>query len=253
MKIITSLDNSLIKKIRSLSVKKYREQFALCLLEGDKVVLEAIKEPNLVEYLIITESQKAKYRDLIDKYENILLIVTEEIFKSLTHAVTPQNILAVIKIKESSKINPKDNLVVLDNLQDPGNLGTIIRSGVASGHTNFVLINSVDPYNEKTLRSATGTIFKANFYNFSKTQFCDFAMEKGLNILIANMGGENIFNKTFVPPKSYALVIGSEGQGVSEDIKKLKHKTIAIPMENNVESLNAGVSAGVIMFNLKNR
>jgi len=252
MKIITSTDNSFIKKLRSLSVKKYREQFGLCLVEGEKVVKEALKIEGLVEGLVIAKSFEEKFSELIQNYSQSVTLVTDEIFNSLASAVTPQGIIAIIKTLNNTKIDLNKNIVVLDHLQDPGNLGTIIRSGIASNHSQFILIDSVDPYNDKTIRSATGTIFYASFFKMNKSEFKEFAKLNSLNLLIADMGGKNIFasKSTLITP--YALVIGSEGQGVSEDLLALNHKTIAIPMDPRVESLNAGVSASIIMFNLSN-
>lgn len=253
MKIINSTDNNLIKKFRSLSVKKYREQYALCVLEGKKMVLEALAHPGLVEYLIIESGKESVYNQYVDLLGDRAVIVSKEVFLSIAKAVTPQEVMAVINIKKPEKLSSDKNLLVLDHLQDPGNLGTIIRSAVASGHTEIVLINSVDPYNEKTLRSATGTIFKANFHNFSMQEFLDFKKTNSINCVIADMGGKNIFDSRFMISEPYALVIGSEGQGVSPEIRRICDSAVSIPMEMGVESLNAGVSASIIMFNLKNK
>lgn len=252
MKIITSLDNSLIKKLRSLSVKKYREQFGLCLLEGNKVVLEALKRTGLVEYLIISNDNQEVLESL-SEYNSKILVVSPEIFRSLSSTITPQEIMACINITKEKPLESTDNLLVLDHLQDPGNLGTIIRSAVASGHTEIVLIDSVDPYNAKTIRSASGTIFDANFHTIKKPEFIDFVKNNGYEILVADMGGIDIFNPNCNINYPYALIIGNEGNGVSKEFKTIATKTIAIPMLNDVESLNAGVSASIIMFNLTNK
>lgn len=250
MKIINSMDNSLIKKFRSLSVKKYREQFGLCLIEGEKVVKEALNQ-GLVEYLIISDQKEDKYLTLIEKYNNISLVVSDEVFNSLSFAVTTQGIVAVIKIKPSIEIGANNNILVLDHLQDPGNLGTIIRSCVASGHKDIILINSVDPYNDKTIRSASGTIFYPNFIKMTYEEFSEFVNKRNINLLVADMDGRNIYSDLKVKTP-YALVIGNEGQGVGNEILALNHQKVSIPMQKGVESLNAGVSASIIMFHLAN-
>lgn len=252
MKRIQSLDNENIKKIRSLSAKKYREQFALCRIEGEKVIREALALKR-VKTLIVDESREADFQDLLNEHDKISLIVSSEVFKSLSAEVTSQGIMAVIELNPVREINANNNLLVLDHLQDPGNLGTIIRSAVASGHEDIILIDSVDPYNDKTLRSTTGTIFYPNFVKMKREEFIEFADFNNLNILIADMNGQNLFDSSNTFGSPYALVIGSEGQGVSAELKKVRHKTISIPMDNKVESLNAGVSASIIMFNLKNK
>ena len=252
MKRIQSLENENIKKIRSLSVKKYREQFGLCAIEGEKVIREALNLGR-VKTLIVDESRENSYIDLLEENDKISIVVSSEVFKTLSSEVSNQGIMAVIEINPVLAINPSHNLLVLDHLQDPGNLGTIIRSAVASGHTDIILIDSVDPYNEKTLRSTTGTIFHPNFVKMRREDFIKFATQNNLNILLADMNGQNLYDSKAVFGEPYALVIGSEGQGVSQEIRGLNHKTISIPMDSRVESLNAGVSASIIMFNLKNK
>ena len=253
MKIITSNDNNLIKKFRSLSVKKYREQFGLCLLEGEKVVFEALKLQGVVENLIVPQSSKETYADIIKSYDNVTIVVSDDVYKTLAFAETPQSIMATIKINQSKPINIKENIVVLDRLQDPGNLGTIIRSGVASGHLEFILVDSVDPYNDKTIRSASGTIFYPNFTKMKMGEFIEFASKNKLNLVVADMGGVNIYSNDCKVSNPYTLIIGNEGQGVSKDILSLPHNTVAIPMTSKVESLNAGVSASILMFELNNK
>ena len=251
MKVINSLDNPLIKKFRSLSVKKYREQFGLCLIEGEKVVREAIKIGGMVENLLISANKKDYYNSIIKEYNDLVIIVSDEIIKSLTSAVTNQGIVAVAKIREPKPISLKNNLIVLDRLQDPGNLGTIIRSSVASGYMDIVLVDSVDPYNDKTIRSASGTIFYPNFIKMKQDEFNEFVKISGINLVIADMDGESIYGD-FNVNSPYAIVVGNEGQGVSDEMLSLPHQKISIPMANVVESLNAGVSASVIMFHLAN-
>ena len=253
MKYISSKENQLIKNFKLLSVKKYREQFGLFIIEGEKVVLELIKNfSSSIEYLLIKEGHEGKYINLtagLDVY-----IVQEKLFNSLSSTVTSQSVIAVCKQKHSNIKDIKvSNLLVLDRIQDPGNLGTIIRSASASGFNDILLIDSVDVYNEKTVRSASGTIMLNHYYKLSTAEFITFAKANNYSIIMADMEGDNIFDKDLILPEKYALVIGNEGQGVSEEIEKNKNKTISIPMQKGVESLNAGVSAIIIMFSFKNK
>lgn len=253
MKIISSKDNSLIKKIRSLSVKKYREQFALFVVEGEKVVFEALNINGLVEYLIIDSDYQEHYKSVINKYYDKVLVTTKPVFESLTSTVNPQRIMAVVKASPEEPLVKGKNVLVLDHLQDPGNLGTIIRSSVASGFDNIIMIDCVDPYNDKTIRSASGTIFYPKIIKTTIEGFINIVKEYGLNILVAEAGENNIFDSTLNLPKPYALVIGNEGNGVSKELLSLKHTSISIPMDKRVESLNAAVSASVLMFILRNK
>jgi len=253
MKIISSKDNSLIKKIRSLSVKKYREQFALFVVEGEKVVCEALKIDGLVEYLIVNEAEKDKYEQLIKKHEGKVLMLEESVYLSLSNTISPQSIMAVVHKRPKCSLGKGENVIILDHLQDPGNLGTIIRSSVAADISSIVLIDSVDPYNDKTIRSASGTIFYPNFIYLKIDQLEEFLKTKNLNLLIAEAGENNIFNAGMAIRRPYALVIGNEGNGVSENIKNMPHTSVSIPMNNRVESLNAAISASVLMFVLQNK
>ena len=253
MKIISSKENKLIKKFRSLSVKKYREQFALYKIEGEKVVLEAVKQGNLVETLLIKEGHEENYLPLITNFEGEVYMLSREVFDSLADTSSPQNIIAIVKKKSAPKLDVKRNILVLDHLQDPGNLGTIIRSCVAFGIDNIILVDSVDPYNDKTIRSASGTIFYPNFYEFSKEEFISFAKENKLNIVVAEANEKSVFDSTFVSPWPFTLVIGNEGRGVSQEIRSLKKMSVSIPMARCVESLNAGVSASILMLLLNNK
>lgn len=249
MKLISSKDNQTIKKFRSLSVKKYREQFGLYLIEGEKVVLEAVKLGGLVDSLIIQEGYET---EILSKIRTInsdnVYVVTKDVFASLSSTMSPQPVIAVVKKKEQQSINPESNLLVLDRIQDPGNLGTIIRSAVAFGFNDIILIDSVDPYNDKTVRSASGTIFYPSFYEFKKDEFLQLAKKNNFNIVVAMANKTSVFDKNFKLKKPFALVIGNEGRGVCDDIINSASTFVSIPMEMCVESLNAGVSASILML-----
>ncbi len=254
MKTIESINNTLIKKFRSLSVKKYREQFSLFIVEGEKVSKESLNYESLVENILINRDFQRNYVDIIAKHNDKVILLSDEVYKSITKTVEPQNIMVVCKIVESPLSEMvSNNVLVLDRIQDPGNMGTIIRSAVASGFTDIILIDSVDPYNDKTIRSASGTIFFPKFYKLSTFDFIKFTKEKGYDIIVAEAGKKSIFSDDIKLPKSIALVIGNEGQGVSSDILIEKSMSLSIPMDSRVESLNAGVSASILMFLLANK
>ena len=254
MKFIESKVNALIKKFRSLSVKKYREQFSLFKLEGEKVVRESLKYLGMVENIIIDQDYKLDYQDILNEYEEKCIVVNHDVFVYLSDTVEPQHIMAICNYKNSDVSTLQSTKVLaLDHLQDPGNLGTIIRSAVASGFTDIILIDSVDPYNDKTIRSASGTIFFPKFYKLKTQEFLDFTKSNGYSLLIAEAGKQSIFDSSLVLPNKYILVIGNEGNGISEEVLSSPHKSISIPMDAKVESLNAGVSASVLMFILSNK
>ena len=254
MKIIESTNNALIKKFRSLSVKKYREQFSLFIVEGEKVSRESLKYDLLVENVLINRDFQNNYIEIIEKYNDKVVLLSDEVYKSISKTVEPQNIMVVCRFNEnkSSEIKSK-KVLVLDKLQDPGNLGTIVRSAVASGFLDIILIDSVDPYNDKTIRSASGTIFFPKFYKLSTFDFIKFTKEEGYDIIVAEAGKKSIFAGDLELPEKIALVIGNEGNGVSKEVLNAKSTSISIPMDERVESLNAGVSASILMFLLANK
>ena len=238
--MISSLSNEKIKLVRSLKEKKYRDRYSLFVVEGVKSVHEASQKAQILFVVVTQES--------IDKVpENTeVLLVTDKVFASVTGETTPQGMLAVVKKpdeKDFSGFCGKG--LLLDRVRDPGNLGTIIRTAVATGFTNIFLIDTVDPYSPKVVRASMGGVFSVNFY------FVKPSDVKNLNIsvLCADMDGQNIFE--FIPPKSYLLAIGNEGGGLSDEIINLSTSTVCLPMEKGVESLNAGVSAGVLMYLLR--
>ena len=138
---------------------------------------------------------------------------------------------------------------MLDNIQNPDNMGAIIRTAVATNFNKIYLINCVDIYNEKVIRASMGTLFKVEFIDTNYQQIANLA--KSNKIYYADMGGESVFNiKQF--EKNLGLVIGNEGNGISKEIKDITNNKLSIPMSNGVESLNASVSAGILMYHISN-
>lgn len=238
--MIVSVSNEKIKYIRSLKEKKFRDRENLYIVEGVKLVNEAIKKAEVVTIVSTSNCITEEY----SAYE--VIEVTEKVYKSISDEINPQGILAVVK-KPTFKL-PKEITtgIVLDKLRDPGNLGTVIRTAVASGYKDLFLIDSVDPFNPKTVRASMGGIFGVNLH------FVDYEYFKDIKtpIIIADMKGRNVFNYT--SPKSFLLAIGNEANGISDNLKGLATETVSIPMQGNIESLNAGVSAGILMYLLKN-
>lgn len=246
MEIITSKNNPKIVFAQKLKQKKYRDEFLLALIESDKVIQEAVNSSIKIKQLFCS-------KDKLDKAQNIacdeLYQIDDSLCKLLSSTVTSQNMFAVIEIPQSKNSVLGKRVLVLDNLQNPDNMGAILRTSMATDFKDIVLINCVDVYNEKVIRSSMGNVFKANF---TKTDYQIISdVLNGYQICVADMSGEDVFNvKNFA--QKVALVIGNEGNGVSENLRKICTKVVSIPMQNNVESLNASVSAGIIMYQIKN-
>lgn len=246
--IITSLDNGMIKEARSLNDKKFRRFHGKFLVDGEKLVYEAVCGACDVEKLFVDASRLADFGYILEKFNGKIVPVTTKVLASISENVTPQGIIAEVVMRETGEFSPDANqpILVLDRIQDPGNLGTIIRTAAATGFNTIVLIDTVDPYSPKVVRSSSGGVFYADIFRMTEAEIINFAQKKNIELLVADMGGENVFEKP-ITTKNFALVIGNEGQGVSGTFKEKGH-AISLPMKSQMESLNAGVSASVLMY-----
>lgn len=237
--MIESVNNEQIKEIRKLKDKKNRDESNLFLVEGDHLVREAYKSGNLVK-LILTE-------DIYD-FDVEKLLVSDKVIKSISE-LNNSSVIGICK-KISTELNLTKNVLILDGLQDPGNLGTIIRSCIAFGIDNLVLSNnSVDLYNSKVIRSTQGMIFNINIIRDDLSKVISLLKENNYNIY-----GTNVINgidiKDVKKDEKYAIIMGNEGNGISKDVSSLVDKNIYIKMNEKCESLNVAVSASIILYEL---
>ena len=241
--IITSLNNPTIKEISKLKNKKYRDLTNTYLVEGDHLVEEAYKN-NLLTKIILLEDTTCNYD--IEK-----IYVTKEVMKKLTELDTPNKIIGIVK--ENTPLPIGNKILILDNIQDPGNLGTIIRSSVAFDIDTIVLSpNTVDIYNPKVIRSTQGMIFYTNIITLKLKEFIDEIKTKNYTIFGTNVrNGKNI--KEITLPEKFALVLGNEGQGVSKEIESLCDDNIYIKMSSKCESLNVSVATSIILYEVYNK
>ena len=236
--MIESVDNSRIKDIRKLKEKKYRDQYKLFLVEGEHLVLEAYKAGVLKSVIL-------SGRDIDLDVEKIE--VSEKVMNTISDINT--NIVGVCEIVDN-KINLDSNVIILDGVQDPGNLGTIIRSAVAFNVKNIVLSKtSVDLYNTKVLRGCQGMNFHLNIIRDDILDIIDDLKDNNYTIY-----GTDVVNgidiKDVKKSGKYAIIMGNEGNGISDEVKDVVDKNIYIKMNENCESLNVGVSASIILYEL---
>lgn len=231
-KTITSSSNNLIKKINKLRRKKYRNEQEMFVIETRKLIDEAIKSKLEVIDVIRKESSN-------EVYENET-IISDNLFKDISSLVNPDGYLAIVRKKEIDGLSNK--VLILDCIQDPGNMGTLIRSAEAFGFNTVLSINSVDYYNEKVLRASMGSAFRLNL---KSVEYKDIYNLEDYLIFIADMDGEDY--RLVETSSKIAIVIGNEGNGISDDILKVDYKIIRIPMSGEIESLNAGVSGSILM------
>ena len=242
--MITSKQNSLIKEIRSLADKKFRDRLNLFVIEGVKAVKEALLL-NIPLYAVIGTGEVLTK---LSFNETRVEEVSSEVLKYVSEEVTPQGALALAVKPDNAVKPPRGNSLLLDGVSDPANVGAIIRTAAASGYNDVYLTeDSADAYSQKAVRSSMSGVFRVNVMRGSITEILD---KINLPVCVADMDGENVF--TFKNKGAVCLVIGNEGHGVSEEVRKRATFTVKIPMENGVESLNAAVSAGILMYNLKN-
>lgn len=238
--LITSLDNKKIKKYLKLKNKKYRDLEKLFLIEGNHLVEEAIKS-NLLVDLLVLEGEKFNYLKEIT-------YVSLNIMKKLSSMESIPKVIGVVKFLEPKEIT-NNKVLILDDIQDPGNLGTIIRSSLAFNVSDIILsLNSVDLYNDKVIRSTQGMLFKVNIIRSDLKEIIPSLKSRGYTIL-----GTDVIKGIDVKEldvSKFALVMGNEGQGVSEEVKSMCDKNLYIRMNNYVESLNVGVATSILLYEL---
>lgn len=243
MEIISSLNNNKIKEYSKLLEKKYRDETNKFLVEGEHLVKEAYQS-NLLQEIILTEDYSIDI-DIKKTY------VTYEVLKKLSNVKTPQKIIGIVSKKKEESIG--NRILILDDIQDPGNLGTIIRSSVAFNIDTIILSpNTVDLYNDKVIRSSEGMLFKINIIKQDIKSTIDALHSNNYKIYATKVdNGHNIKDITF--PQNYAVVMGNEGNGVHKEIIDICDDYIYINMNNNCESLNVAVATSIILYELDNR
>lgn len=238
--VYTSIENKKIKNIKKLYSKKYRDEFNEFIIEGEHLVEEAYKKGILKE-LILEEN--------IDYNLDIeITYVSENVLKYISELTNPPKIMGICKKLEEGSIGNK--IVILDNIQDPGNLGTIIRSCVAFNIDTLILSkNSVDIYNSKVLRATQGMIFNINIIVCDIENIINELKEKEYKIYGTKVnGGKSL--KSVERCEKFAIIMGNEGNGVKSNILDLCSDYIYIDMNKNCESLNVGVATSIILYEL---
>lgn len=243
---ISSTNNPQIKKLLSLKEKKTRNMLSLALIEGEKVVNEMVKLGR-VKTLVVEKGKEQNF----PSFSGEVIVVPSFILSKLSSVENSQGVVAVVDTKFTSQFSmPKGNFLVLDGVADPGNLGSLIRSAAAFNFTNIYAINCVDLFNEKVLRSASGTFFKIGFVKTDYGGLEKLASDDKNFIVSADLNGENLKDVKLPKNKNIGIVLGNEGNGVSDQAKKFIKKEITIPMQSGVESLNVAVSGSIIMFEI---
>ena len=243
MTIITSKANSVVKNAKKLHQKKYRK--STYLIEGWHLFEEAVQAGVTIEKIFALES----YRGQLAAFSQTIW-VSEEILRDLADTQTPQGIVAVIQKEEVELPDfSQGKFLFLENVQDPGNVGTMIRTADAAGFTGVIVSDkSADIYSLKTLRSMQGSHFHLPIYRMSLASFVEEAKKSNLPILATTLSKESKDYRELSLLKDFVLVMGNEGQGISPVMAESADQLVHIGMKGRAESLNVAIAAGILMF-----
>lgn len=250
MREIRSKDNKIWKRCEQLTMRKYRDRSGLYLIEGENLLDEAIRNHVRIETVLVREDcQKALPPEAADK----AFLLDARLFDKLAQTVTSQGMLAVVAKAEVRKEDfiglPGSNFIVLDRLQDPGNIGTILRTADAAGYRLAILMKgTADVYAPKVVRAATGSLFRMPVVSMASTEeLVEFTRAAGKKLTATCLDAQRCYYDEDLT-HDIALVIGNEGSGVAPALIESSELRIKIPMQGNIESLNAAVAAGVLMY-----
>lgn len=235
--IINSESNEKYKYLNKLKKKKYRKKFNSFIVESIKIV-EQIPDDFECEFVFVNEDMK-DYKTDCKK-----IVFSNKLFDKLSLLENPEGVSALLKIKKAKEIS-SDKILLLDHMQDPGNLGTIIRSAEAFSFKDIILVNNcVDLYNEKTIRASMGSIFRLNFLELNIDDLKNF---KDYKLILADMNGKSV--DYYKSCDKIILAIGNEANGISKSLKDLSNDFVSIKMDGKIESLNAAIAASILMNN----
>ncbi|HEL2737334.1 TPA: RNA methyltransferase [Streptococcus suis] len=243
MEIIRSKSNNLVKQIKKLQQKKYRTSSYL--IEGWHLLEEAVKSGVSIEHVLVVE----EYVDRVSQLEKVT-VVSPEIMQDLTDSKSPQGV--VVQLALPSRELPdllKGKFLVLEDVQDPGNVGTIIRTADAAGFDGvFLTDKSADIYNMKVLRSMQGSHFHLPIYRLPIEDILSTLKNNQVEILATTLSSQSVDYRQVLPKASFALVMGNEGQGISDFVSEEADQLVHITMPGQAESLNVAIAAGILVF-----
>lgn len=244
--VITSLENERVKNLVKLQKKKYRDAEGIYLVEGEHLVKEASKAGAILEYFILENEEFS--------YDGQITFVSYEVMKKITTMETVPKIVALCKKCDNGDILGR-RLLLLDEVQDPGNLGTIIRSAVAFNIETIILSeNTVDLYNSKVLRATQGMYSYVNVIRMDSREAILKLKELGIIVYGTNVDyGVDVRTLSKEEKKNFCLVMGNEGNGVRPEIQNMCDKNLYIKMNENVESLNVSVACSILLYELNER
>ncbi|MBS2969953.1 RNA methyltransferase [Metabacillus sp. KIGAM252] len=249
MKRIESAQNPRVKQWRKLHTRKEREKSGTFLVEGYHLVEEALKNKQHISEIIFGENTAIPNNWDLDEVN--LYLVTDDILKALAETETSQGVFAVYRLQEYKNEQQWKKVLLLDAVQDPGNLGTIIRTADAAGIDAVILgEGTVDAYNAKTLRSSQGSIFHIPVVRGSIREWTEILKSQSIPVYGTALENALPFKEIQSQP-AFALMLGNEGKGVSAEHLAETDQNLYIPIHGNAESLNVAIAAGILLYHLR--
>ncbi len=248
MEKILSAKNQKVKQWKKLHTSKGRRETGSYLIEGTHLLKEALKYKADIKEILMTEGYYDQSQLLLD--EDKVILVSEEIMNTLAQTETPQGVIGILAIPVQEKdLAYKGKYLLLDQVQDPGNAGTIVRTADAAGYAGVIFgEGSVDPYNDKVLRSMQGSHFHIPIHRLDLLDVIPEMAERGIPVYGTELNEEAVDYRTVAAGEDLALVMGNEGNGVSQAVLALTNKNLYIPIIGEAESLNVAVAAGILMY-----
>lgn len=251
MKYIESKKNEEIKQFNKLNKTKEIKKTGTYLIEGFHLVREADQNDQKIVTILATENHQDD--QLIKKYYDQAIIISDDIAEQLSEAKTPQGIFAVIEVPERTEVTQlTGQWVFLANVQDPGNVGTIIRTADAAGYDGVITsLDTADIYQPKVQRSMQGSQFHLPIYRMDLTKALELAKKSQLTVYGSEVNAEAVPYNTLEKVENFALIMGNEAHGLNQATLSATDKNIYIPIKGKAESLNVAVAAGVLMYGLQ--
>ena len=251
---ITSKNNQVYKLFQKLQTKKYRDKQELYLIEGENLIQEALSEGAIIQKTVISRSCAHRLKDTAEKLNGDVFVVEDSLFKNIAQTKTSQGVIAAVR---RPVVSPEDivgsggpgNFVVLDRLQDPGNIGTIIRTADAAGYDLVIAVKgTADVFSPKTVRAAAGSLFRIPvLFVDTEEELLRFTRAAGKKLTAASPSGSRYYYEEDLS-RDIALIVGNEGNGVSRSLMEKADMKSRIPMSGTIESLNASVAAAILMY-----
>lgn len=243
--MISSVKNETVKQWQKLKQKKYREQTKKFLIEGFHLVEEAYKSNWSIDTIIIQPDVELPEELRHEK----TVVVSDQVMAHITDTKTPQGIAAIVNMSEEKLFNPK-KLLILDAIQDPGNLGTMIRTADAAGIDAVVLgSGTVDLFNDKVIRASQGSIFHLPIIRRSLLPYLETLQASSFQVWASTLDKAEPIDRNQVPEK-LALIVGNEGQGVQQHIIDTADRRVHIPIYGQAESLNVSIATGIMLYEI---